>query len=60
MLRYVLYLQVSTPTSVAVDISMTTSHPTCQGGIRSPSIVRWPGVVKPGVVSDFPWTFYVS
>ncbi|GMH68058.1 hypothetical protein TL16_g04840 [Triparma laevis f. inornata] len=28
-----------------------------EGGIRSPTIVRWPGVVEEGVVSDFPWGF---
>jgi arylsulfatase A-like enzyme len=28
-----------------------------EGGIRSPIIARWPGVIKPGVVSDFPWYF---
>jgi arylsulfatase A-like enzyme len=29
-----------------------------EGGIREPSIARWPGVIKPGQVSDFPWAFW--
>jgi arylsulfatase A-like enzyme len=29
-----------------------------EGGIRSPMIVRWPGKVKPGAVSDFVWAFW--
>jgi len=29
-----------------------------EGGIREPSMVRWPGVVKAGQVSDFPWAFW--
>ena len=28
------------------------------GGIRVPAIVRWPGVVKPGVTSDHVWAFW--
>jgi hypothetical protein len=32
--------------------SPTTSHHP-SGGMRSPSMVRWPGTIKPGVVSDF-------
>jgi arylsulfatase A-like enzyme len=28
------------------------------GGIRMPMIVRWPGVVKPGTVSDLVWAFW--
>lgn len=28
------------------------------GGIRVPGIVRWPGVVKPGTVSDQVWAFW--
>jgi arylsulfatase A-like enzyme len=28
------------------------------GGIRVPAIVRWPGVVKPGTVSDHVWAFW--
>lgn len=28
------------------------------GGIRVPGIVRWPGVVKPGTVSDHVWAFW--
>jgi arylsulfatase A-like enzyme len=27
------------------------------GGIRVPGIVRWPGVIKPGTVSDHVWAF---
>ena len=26
-----------------------------EGGVRSPSLVRWPGVVEPGSVSTHPW-----
>ena len=29
-----------------------------EGGIRSPSLVRWPGVVKPGSISHTPWAFW--
>ncbi len=29
-----------------------------EGGIRVPMIVRWPGTVKAGSVSDFPWAFW--
>jgi arylsulfatase A-like enzyme len=28
------------------------------GGIRVPTIVRWPGVVKPGTTSDHVWAFW--
>ncbi len=28
-----------------------------EGGIRVPMIVRWPGKIKPGAVSSFPWSF---
>lgn len=28
------------------------------GGIRTPMLVRWPGVVKPGSVSNFTWAFW--
>jgi len=29
-----------------------------EGGIRVPTIARWPGKIKPGVVSDQPWAFW--
>src|SRR6185503_5981724 len=29
-----------------------------EGGLRSPSIARWPGKIKVGVVSEQVWTFY--
>eukprot|EP00308_Calcidiscus_leptoporus_P004349 CAMPEP_0119359116 /NCGR_PEP_ID=MMETSP1334-20130426/7087_1 /TAXON_ID=127549 /ORGANISM="Calcidiscus leptoporus, Strain RCC1130" /LENGTH=484 /DNA_ID=CAMNT_0007373723 /DNA_START=176 /DNA_END=1630 /DNA_ORIENTATION=- len=29
-----------------------------EGGVRSPSLVRWPGVVAPGSVSSTPWAFW--
>jgi arylsulfatase A-like enzyme len=29
-----------------------------EGGIRVPSIVRWPGQIKPGRTSDYPWAFW--
>jgi arylsulfatase A len=28
-----------------------------EGGIRIPMIARWPGKIKPGVVSAYPWAF---
>lgn len=28
-----------------------------EGGIRIPMIVRWPGRIKPGGTSDYPWSF---
>ena len=29
-----------------------------EGGVRSPSLVRWPGVTPRGSVSDVPWAFW--
>jgi arylsulfatase A len=29
-----------------------------EGGLRSPSIARWPGRIRPGVVSDQVWAFW--
>ena len=29
-----------------------------EGGLRSPTIARWPGRIKPGVVSDQVWAFW--
>ena len=29
-----------------------------EGGVRTPAILRWPGHVKPGAVSDQVWTFW--
>ena len=29
-----------------------------EGGLRSPSIARWPGKIQPGIVSDQVWAFW--
>lgn len=29
-----------------------------EGGVRSPTLVRWPGVAPPGSTSDTPWAFW--
>jgi arylsulfatase A-like enzyme len=29
-----------------------------EGGLRTPAIARWPGRIKPGVVSDQVWAFW--
>jgi arylsulfatase A len=29
-----------------------------EGGVRSPTMVKWPGTIKAGVVSDHPWAFW--
>jgi arylsulfatase A-like enzyme len=29
-----------------------------EGGIRVPTIIRWPGVIAPGQVSEAPWAFW--
>jgi arylsulfatase A len=29
-----------------------------EGGVRSPSIIRWPGVTKPASISATPWAFW--
>jgi len=35
-----------------------TKRDLTEGGIRVPMIVRWPGRIAPGQVSDFPWAFW--
>lgn len=29
-----------------------------EGGHRVPMVVRWPGRIRPGTTSDYPWVFY--
>lgn len=29
-----------------------------EGGVRSPTMARWPGVIKPGTNSDYAWAFW--
>lgn len=29
-----------------------------EGGVRSPTMARWPGTIKPGTRSDFAWAFW--
>ena len=35
-----------------------TSATCTKGGLRTPAIARWPGKIKPGVVSDQVWAFW--
>ena len=35
-----------------------TKRDLTEGGIREPTIARWPGKIKAGVTSDFPWAFW--
>jgi arylsulfatase A-like enzyme len=30
----------------------------CEGGVRSPTMARWPAKIKAGQVSSFPWAFW--